>query len=259
MSSRKSIFVTGAASGIGRETALQFARQGWFVGIVDVNRVGLLSLQEEIGESNCCVAVTDVANSQDAKEAVSAFTSKTGGRMDVRFNNAGIVRMGLNEEISIEDQHRIVDINFKGILNCIHASLSSLKNTPGSRIINMSSATAIYGAPQLAVYSSTKHAVKALTEALDIELEQHGVSVCDVMAPYVSTPLITDAAVKAYSVGKMGVHVQPHQVAETVWKAAHGHKLHWMMTNTVKLLALLCWALPFARRSIVKTLSMPPQ
>lgn len=101
MSSRKNIFITGAASGIGRETALYFARQGWFVGIVDVNRMGLLSLQQEIGEGNCCVGLMDVTNVQDVKEAVSAFTSKTGGKMDVLFNNAGIVRMGPNEEITL--------------------------------------------------------------------------------------------------------------------------------------------------------------
>lgn len=259
MDNRNSIFVTGAASGIGRETALFFARQGWFVGIVDVNEDGLLSLQSEIGEDNCCLRMMDVTNPQSVEESIRAFTEKTGGRINVLFNNAGIVNMGPNEEISIKDQHRIVDVNFKGILNCIHAGLPYLKKTPGARIINMCSASAIYGIPELAVYSATKHAVKALTEALDIELERYGIVVSDILVPYVRTPLITDASVKAFSVQRMGVKVEPAQVAATVWKAAHGSRLHWKITGAFRLLTILFWALPFAKRSIIKSLSLSPK
>ncbi len=258
MERRKNIFITGAASGIGRETALLFAKNGWFVGIVDVNEGGLASLASEIGEDNCLLAIMDVTDVESVAKAVEAFVGKTDGTMDVLFNNAGIASMGPNEEIPIEAQHKIVDVNFKGILNGIHVSLPHLKNTPGSRIISMCSASAIYGIPELAVYSATKHAVKGLTEALNIELEKYGIIVSDILVPYVKTPLVTDADVKAFSVEKMGVKVETAQVAETVWKAAHGSKVHWKMTGALRLLLVLFWAFPFAKRSIIKAQTISP-
>jgi len=81
MTDRKNIFVTGAASGIGRETARFFARQGWFVGIFDVNEEGLRALQSEIGENNCCLGRMDVTDPESVKKSVEAFTEQTGGRM----------------------------------------------------------------------------------------------------------------------------------------------------------------------------------
>jgi short-subunit dehydrogenase len=122
----------------------------------------------------------------------------------------------------------------------------------------MCSVSAIYGIPEMAVYSATKHAVKALTEALDIELEKYGVIVSDILVPYVKTPLITDADVRAFSVDKMGVNVEPAQVAETVWKAAHGAKLHWRMTAGLKMSRVIFWAFPFMKRSIIKKQAMSP-
>jgi NAD(P)-dependent dehydrogenase (short-subunit alcohol dehydrogenase family) len=258
MDRKKNIFITGAASGIGRETALFFGQKGWFVGIVDVNEEGLLSLKSEIGEDNCCHALMDVTDLDSVDKAVKAFAEKTGGKMDVLFNNAGIASMGPNEDIAIEDQHKIVAVNFTGILNCIHKSLPYIKDTPGARIISMCSASAIYGIPELAVYSATKRAVKALTEALDIELEKYGITVSDILVPYVRTPLVTDADVKAFSIEKMGINVEPRQVAETVWKAAHGSKIHWHMTRALKLLLALFWIFPFAKRSIIKSQTTSP-
>jgi len=241
MDSRKNIFITGAASGIGRQTALLFAKRDWFVGIFDLNENGLASLQSEVGANNCCMKIMDVTDPTSVRQSMQAFAEQTGGRLDVLFNNAGIAPMGRNEEIPLEDQHQTVDVNFKGILNCIHAGLPYLKSTPDSRIVSMCSASAIYGIPELAVYSATKHAVKALTEALDIELAKYKITVSDILVPYVRTPLITDAATKAFSVQRMGVRVEAAQVAETVWKAAHGRRLHWRMTANLKLMIGLLW------------------
>jgi len=258
MERMKNIFITGAASGIGRETALFFARKGWFVGIVDLNEEGLLSLRSEIGEDKCFLALMDVTDVESVGKAVEAFAAKTGGKMNVLFNNAGIIKMGPNAEIAIEDQHMIVDVNFKGILTCIDKSLPYLKDTPDARIISMCSASAIYGIPELAIYSATKHAVKGLTEALNIELEGQGIIVSDILVPFVKTPLVTDADVKAFSIDKMGVKVEPALVAEGIWKAAHGSKVHWNLTGTLKLLLFFFWALPFARRYLIKSLTMNP-
>jgi len=115
-----------------------------------------------------------------------------------------------------------------------------------------------YPGKGIAVYSATKHAVCALTEAFDIELEQYDISVCDIVAPYVNTPMVTDSLKQAHSVEKTGINVKPEQVAALVWKAAHGKKLHWKIHYLTYVLYASFWALPFLRRPLVKHLCMSP-
>lgn len=256
MDHRKNIFVTGAASGIGLETARFFARKGWFVGITDVNEQGLKSLESEIGSSNCFYRVMDVTDPESYRKTVDAFAEKSGGKMNVLFNNAGILRMGVNESVSLPDQHLIVDINIKGILNGIHCALKYLKQTPGARIISMASTSAVYGLPEMAVYSLSKHGVCTLTEALDIELAPYDITVSDIMVPFVKTPMVLDADQTAHSLDKLSVRVEPSRVAATVWKAAHGRKLHWKIHYLTYLLTASFWALPFLKRPLVKHLCM---
>ncbi len=255
MINKKAILITGAASGIGRKTALLFAKNGWYVGIFDVNESGLKSLETQIGKENCFAAVMDVTVPESVENGFDAFAEKTGGKLDVLLNNAGIIKFGLFEDVDLEIHQRIVDINFKGCLNCAYYALKYLKQAPGSRIINMSSASSIYGLSDLSVYSATKHALSAMTEALNIELEKYGVFVCDIKPPYVNTPLL---AVKedVFSIKKMGINMEPGKVADTVWKAAHRDKLHWKIGATAPL-AFLFWLMPFTQRFIVKMLTMP--
>ena len=259
MSTVKSIFITGAASGIGRETALLFSQKGWLVGLADVNADDLAALEKQIGPEHCLARVLDVTDADGYQAVVEAFAQRTGDRMDVLFNNAGILRMGANEDLSLDEQHLTVDVNLKGILNGIHCSLPYLKKTPQSRIISMSSSSAVYGVPELAVYSATKHAVRGLTEALDLELEQYGIMVSDIMAPYVATPMVQNAAHQAHSVSSTGIKLRPDQVAGLVWKAAHGKKLHWKIHYLTYLLTFVFWMLPFIRRPIMKHLCLTPK
>ncbi|MFO7560661.1 MAG: SDR family oxidoreductase [Desulfobacterales bacterium] len=236
---KKSIFITGAASGIGKATAELFSEKGWYVGLFDVNEEDLSKLYSTIGSQNGCMKKVDVTDPEEIEEAVDFFVENTGGKMDVLFNCAGILRMGYHDKIPLDDQKKIVDINFQGILNCIDTCFDVLKQTAGSRIINMSSGSAVYGTPELAVYSATKFAVRGLTEALNIEFEDYDIWVCDVMAPYVNTPMIQSAPQKASSVSLLGVNLSPRQVAEVVWKAANGRKIHWVVSRKLKLLMLL--------------------
>ena len=145
MTTQKSIFITGAASGIGRATALHFARQGWFVGLGDINEAALKDLYRDIGDDQSCILVTDVTRPESVQSAVETFGAQTGDRMDVLFNCAGILRMGPHQQIPIEEQTQTVAVNFTGVLHGIQTSLPLLKQTPGAAVINMSSASAVYG------------------------------------------------------------------------------------------------------------------
>ena len=254
---RKCIFITGAASGIGRETALLFARKGWFVGITDVDAEGLVTLETEIGADNCHRDIMDVTDPESTRAAIEAFARETGGRMHLLFNNAGLVKFGRFEDVALRTYHAIIEVNLKGILNCTHYALPCLKKTTGARIVGMASTSAVYGVPELSVYSATKRAVLALTEALDLELERHGIIVSDILVPYVNTPFL-EVEEDVYSIQKMGIKIEPLTVARTVWKAAHRKKLHWKIGLPTYALSALFWLLPAVRRTIVRKLTMAP-
>ncbi|HHQ49304.1 MAG TPA: SDR family oxidoreductase [Acidobacteria bacterium] len=255
---KKTILITGAASGIGRQTALLFAEKGWYVGGFDIDEPGLESLQSEIEESGCFVGVMDVTDPASVQSGIEAFMARTGGQLNVLLNNAGILQIGLFENVPLEFQLKTVDVNLKGCVICTSHALPYLKETQDARVISISSIASTYGTPEYSVYSATKHGVSALTEALDIELEPYGIKVCDVKPPFVTTPMIAGAddvkSVKMLSF--MGGQVSAMKIARTVWKAAHGNRLHWKVGFT-KVLAFQKWLLPFTVRFSVKLLAMP--
>ncbi len=252
---KKTILITGAASGIGRATALFFASKGWYTGLYDVNEPDLKRLGDEIGQQNCCFSRMDVSDMTSVKKGMEHFSQHTGGSMDILFNNAGIIRMGLLEEIPVEECHDVIDVNLRGVVNCISAGLPLLKHTGGSRIINMSSASSLYGTAYLAVYSATKAAVGSLTESLNLELDQYGVHVCDVRAPYVNTPLL-NRDIKAPSIDNLGVKLSPEDVARTVWKASRGRKIHYDTRGVFPLLVLRQFP-AFTRQFVLSIILLP--
>ncbi|MEQ8559089.1 MAG: SDR family oxidoreductase [Henriciella sp.] len=232
---RKSIFITGAASGIGKATAKLFADRSWFVGLYDVNEDGLAEVAKEIGEDNCVTAKLDVRSRDDWKAAIEQFGKATDGRMTVLFNNAGVGRHGWFEEMTGEDNDWVVDVNVKGIINGVQAALPLLRATPGSRIVNTASTAGVFGAPKLAVYSATKFAVRGLTEALDVEFSNLGIRVTSLMPWFIDTPILdmgkADGANEKMSdmIRESGQDVYPVEIAaERAWDAAHGKDTHYM-------------------------------
>ena len=230
----QTIFVTGAASGIGKETALLFGRRGFRVGCYDVDVDGAAKVAARIGApGSASHGRIDVTNEESWRAAVDDFASFAGGpRLDVLFNCAGILRMGRFDEVSPVECRRQLDVNVMGVVLGIQTCLPLLEKA-GGIIVNMSSASAVYGQPELAVYSATKFAVRALTEALDIELRPRGVRVTDVMPGYVDTPMVSSQSHRATTLDKMGVKLTPQKIAEVVWEAAHGTKLHWIPQTDV--------------------------
>lgn len=188
--SRQAIFITGAASGMGRETAKLFASKGWFVGATDVNREGLQTLQQEMGSENVWIRELDVTSKSEFDAALAGFAEKSGGRLDVMFNNAGIGESGWFEDVPYEAAMRVVQINFVGALNGAYAALPYLKKTANSLLFTTSSSSATYGMPRIAVYAATKHAVKGLTEALSVEWARHKVRVADVLPGLIDTAIL---------------------------------------------------------------------
>jgi len=227
MTVQKSIFITGAAAGIGAETARLFAGNGWLVGASDVNEVALGALQSELGAGRISLHPADVRDRAALEAALREFTARTGGRLDALFANAGVLFMGADETIAPAQKDLLVDVNVKGVVHSIDAAFPFLRQTPGAHIVAMASTSAEYGSPEHAVYSATKFFVRGLTEALNIEYRSHGIQVSAIYVAYVQTGMVFDASVRPASIERLGVKIHPQQVAATVWKAVHGNRVHW--------------------------------
>jgi len=114
---QQSIFITGGGSGIGRATAILFARKGWRVGLADVNAAGLAETAALLPSGMASTYQMDVRDREAWVATLDAFVATTGGRLDVLFNNAGIGTGGPIAEMRFEDLDRVVAINLVGVLN----------------------------------------------------------------------------------------------------------------------------------------------
>jgi NAD(P)-dependent dehydrogenase (short-subunit alcohol dehydrogenase family) len=232
MNTRKSIFITGAASGIGRETARHFAAKGWFIGLADINETGLAETAAMLPADQFSTHLLDVRDRAAWQTALADFWEKAGHRLDVLFNNAGIGRGGPFAEMTPKDVDATLDINISGVVRGAEAGFPYLKETPGACLLNTASAAGIMGNPNMAIYCATKFAVRGFTESLDQEWEEHAIKVRSLMPAFIDTPIL-DGALSGSNrntrqlVRDMGLEISPvSMVAEAAWNAVHGDAVH---------------------------------
>jgi NAD(P)-dependent dehydrogenase (short-subunit alcohol dehydrogenase family) len=224
---QRAIFITGAASGIGRATAELFASRGWFVGGFDVNRNALAALSEGLGSGAGLFRPLDVTDRAAVLAAVEEFARATSGKLDLLFNNAGIDAKGPFADMPWEKIVAVVNVNLLAGMSLIHAAIPLLRATPNSLCFSTSSASAIFGTAGLAVYSATKHAVKGLTEALSVELAAHGVRAADVLPGIIETGMLPAEMKEIFPKQGMWRVMPASAVAEAVWAAYESKQLHW--------------------------------
>jgi NAD(P)-dependent dehydrogenase (short-subunit alcohol dehydrogenase family) len=258
---------------MGREGAKLFHAKGWRVGAVDRNDDGLAELSRQLGTERLWTRVVDVTDKAGLDGALADFCAgNDGGGLDMMWNNAGIGHSGWFEDVPYEDAMRVVDVNYKAVLTGAYGALPFLKMAaPGSLMFSTSSSAGTYGLPRIAVYSSTKHAVKGLTEALSVEWRRHGVRVADVLPGMIDTAILTttpnhsgDAPstmtadeIRANAPKKGMLRLMPaSSVAEVAWRAyQHPTRLHWYVPNSIRWIDRIKGLSPeLVRRSIVKAL-----
>ncbi|MFE9579319.1 SDR family oxidoreductase [Nocardia sp. NPDC006044] len=237
---RPSVFITGAAAGIGQATALLFAAQGYHVGAFDIDEVGLTRLAAEIAGAGGSVhtAVLDVTNATQWAERLAEFHAAA-GRLDILVNNAGILRAGPFEAITLPAHQAIIEVNLGGVLTGTHAAFGYLRDTPGAQVVNLCSASAIYGQPELASYGASKAAVKSLTEALDLEWERHDIRVIAIWPLFVDTAMVD--GVQTGTTKSLGVRLTAEDVAAGIWDATRKRgrlpRVHYEIGAQAKVLA----------------------
>ncbi|MBE9003931.1 SDR family oxidoreductase [Fortiea sp. LEGE XX443] len=222
----KVAFITGAASGIGRVTALAFAREGAAVVVADVSEQGnqeTAHLIEELGGQAIAVRC-DVTRSEDVKAAL-AKTVEAFGRLDFAFNNAGIEprKPAPTAEYEEEEWNRIVDINLRGVFLCMKHEIPLILKQGGGAIVNTSSGAGVIGIKGSPAYTAAKHGVIGLTRSAALDYAAQNIRINVVCPGYIDTPMMgrftggTDEGrakvIAQEPVGRMG---KPEEIAAAV-------------------------------------------
>jgi short-subunit dehydrogenase len=246
---QKSIFVTGAGSGIGQAVAKHFGNRQWLVGIADIDPAGLADTAQSVPPGNCKSYIIDVTEPDQWAQAMDDFGLLSEHQLNALVNCAGVTFGGQFADTELLDLHRMIEINLTGTVNGIYAAIPQMQQTKGACIVNIGSAAGLYGAAGMSVYSATKFAIHGLTKALAIELSSAGIRVCEVIPSFVDTKMLDgklighDGSIRERIKAANIPITDVNQVAETVWKAIHGNKVHHLVGSPARKISLVArWA-----------------
>ncbi|ARN70346.1 oxidoreductase [Nonlabens tegetincola] len=222
----KTAIITGASSGIGEATAKKLAAQGVNVVLCARRTEKLEELKDEITQSggNALVVTADVTNKEDWNTVIEN-TQEHFNSIDILFNNAGLMPLSYVEKLKTDEWEKMVDVNLKGVLNGVAATLPIMQEQKSGHIINVSSSAGRKYFPGGAVYCATKAAVTMFSEGLRQEIApEYGINVTLIEPGFVSTELqdtITDEDIKE-QLGNMSdmTPLQANDIAQAVAYAA---------------------------------------
>ena len=208
----KTALITGAGRGIGRATAIAFAKEGINVGLVGKTLANLEKVAAELKEFDVKVAIAsaDVSDLESVTHAVEQIKSELGA-IDILINNAGIAKFGGFLDLTPEEWQNIIQVNLMGVYNMTRAVLPEMIERQTGDIINISSSAGQKGAPVTSAYSASKFAVLGLTESLMLEVRKHNIRVSALTPSTVATDLAIETNLTDGNPEKV---MQPEDLAE---------------------------------------------
>lgn len=208
----KNAIITGAGRGIGRATAIAFAKEGIHVGLIGKTVANLENVAEELRQYgvNVAMASADVSDQESITAAVQHIKTEL-GPIDILVNNAGIGKFGKFMELSPEEFKNIIDVNLMGVYYTTRAVLPEMIERQSGDIINISSTAGQKGAPVTSAYSASKFGVLGLTESLMLEVRKHNIRVSALTPSTVATDLAIDEKLTDGNPEKV---MQPEDLAE---------------------------------------------
>ena len=245
----KVVIVTGASSGIGEATAMEFAQNGSKVVLAARTEDRLIESVRKILEfnSNVFYVVTDVSNEKDCKELIDKTVERFGG-IDILVNNAGLSMKALFPDVKMEVLHRLMDVNFWGTVYCTKYALPYLVERKGS-LIGVSSIAGFHGLPGRTGYSASKFAMHGFLETVRIENLKKGLHVMIIAPGFTSTEirkhaLMADGSEQGNSPRNEGKLMPPGVVAKWVLKGIRKKKRNKLLTWEGRVTALFQRILP---------------
>ena len=231
---KKTVIVTGAAHGIGEALVEKYISKGYFVGMFDINLEKLENLYNKFGSENCIYSYCDISDKNSLEQAIEKFKKITNSRLNILCANAGIIKQGEFDQFNSDDYSKLVNINALGTTQTILSSLDMLKTTPDSKVLIISSASAIFGIPSFSVYAATKSYLKSLTESLSTEFRKFDIKVASIMPAFVKTNMTKDIDKKHKP------ELNPEQIAELTYSASlKMKKLHYPIGKNIKSMILM--------------------
>ncbi len=221
----KVAIVTGASSGIGEATAIALAEQGATVVLTArrLDRINEIMNQINTQGGKAIAIQTDITKKEQVLQMVDEVNTKF-GRVDILVNNAGVMLLSFLDKGKVDEWDQMIDVNIKGVLYGIHAVLPTFKKQGNGHVINISSDAGHGVFPSSSVYSGTKHAVRAISEGLRIELQATPDIRVTIISPgAVATELtnhITDSDVTAMFSQQKIIPLQSKDIANAVIYAA---------------------------------------
>jgi NAD(P)-dependent dehydrogenase (short-subunit alcohol dehydrogenase family) len=190
----KVVLITGAASGLGEAVALQVAKEGAKLALVDLNEDKLIEVKEKIKEVAMFAEIMTMTANVANEDEVKTFVNKTYeqfGRIDGFLNNAGVEgKQNLTEDYGSDEFRRVVDINLNGVFYGMKYVLKIMKEQGSGSLVNMSSVGGIRGVGNQSGYSASKHGVIGLTRNSAIEYGQYGISINAICPGAIMTPMV---------------------------------------------------------------------
>jgi 2-keto-3-deoxy-L-fuconate dehydrogenase len=209
----KVALVTGAGSGIGREIALLYARQGARVVVADLNTEAAGAVTAEIAAAGGVANAQplDVANEAQAKEAI-ADTVQRYGRIDILVNNAGISQVGNLLETTSEEFDRVMSVNLKGVFLCSKYAVEQMiaQDPAGGVLVNIASVAGMIAVDRRAAYGTSKGAVIALTRSIAMDFVGQGIRANAICPGTVHTPFVEGFLERHFADNKDEVRNQLH-------------------------------------------------
>jgi short-subunit dehydrogenase len=232
------VLITGASQGIGKATALVFARNGYQVILASRNVDRLTATAEEIKAIAPSVMAipTDTRDPEQVKKLIEQAISQYGS-IDVLINNAGVYSSGTTDSFSLEDWHTTIDTNLWGYIHTIHALLPHLIAQGRGMIVNVSSVSGKVPIPYLVPYTTSKFAITGLTQSLQSELSPKGITVCGIYPSVIKSNFMeraifrgkdeADAIARQKQLEQVlsaPVIEKPEDVAQAIWTAVKHKK-----------------------------------
>jgi len=239
--------VTGAGRGVGRITAITLAKQGWVVVVAGRDKVAIDAVAKEAGGESVGI-VCDVSDPESVKSLFTQVKSSF-GRVDLLFNNAGVVIPGVPlEDVKVEDWQKVVDVNISGVFYCTQQAFALMKTqTPmGGRIINNGSISAQIPRPNSSAYTASKHAVTGLTKTASLDGRAFDIAVGQIDIGNANTDMaevMRVGATQADGSTKIEPTIDPQNVADAVAFMAS-----LPLTTNVPFITVMATKMPFSGR-----------